>query len=143
MKSAIRAIARRTLEEMFPNADVTGLAEVVHLECFNHELPPGMRQGLEGMKQVLLMLNRAFSELRYDIHQVLVHGDTAAIYCTIRGRHTGDFMGVPATDRPIACRQVHIVRFQGGKGIEHWAVRGDLTLMRQLEPPGCAAVGSS
>jgi predicted ester cyclase len=91
-----------------------------------------MPQGREGMKQVMLFLNRAFSDLRYDIHRVLADGDTVAIHCAMRGRHTGEFMGVPPTDRPVAFSQVHIVRFQDGKGIEHWAVRDDLTLLRQL-----------
>jgi predicted ester cyclase len=48
------------------------------------------------------------------------------------GRHIGEFMGVPPTDRPVASNQIHIVRFQDGKGIEHWAVRDDVTLMRHL-----------
>jgi predicted ester cyclase len=60
----------------------------------------------------------SFSQLRYDIHQVLVDGDAVAIYCTMRGRHTGEFMGVPPTDRLIAFRHIHIVRFEDGKGIE-------------------------
>ena len=50
----------------------------------------------------------------------------------MRGRHIGEFMGVPPTQQSVASHQVHIVRFQDGKGIEHWAVRDDLTLMRQL-----------
>ena len=58
----IRTKARRTLEDIFPNADVAALSDVVHPECFNHELPPGMPQGLEGMQQVMLWLNRAFSD---------------------------------------------------------------------------------
>jgi predicted ester cyclase len=132
MLDNIRTTARRTLEEIFPKADVAALGEVVHPDCFNHEIPPGLAQGVEGMQQVMLMLHGAFSDLRYDIHQVLADGDTVAIYCTMRGRHTGEFMGVRPTHRPIACRQVHLVRFQDGKGIEHWAVRNDLTLLRQL-----------
>lgn len=128
----IRTKARRTLEDIFPNADVAALSDVVHPECFNHELPPGMPQGLEGMQQVMLWLNRAFSDLRYEIHQVIAEGDTAVVYCTMRGRHTGEFMGVPPTNQSIAANQIHIVRFQDGKGVEHWAVRDDLTLMRQL-----------
>jgi predicted ester cyclase len=132
MPTDIVTTARRTLEEIFPRADVAALAEVVHPECINHELPPGMPQGLEGMRQVMLMLNRAFSDLRYDIHQVLVDGDTVAIHCTMRGRHTGELVGYLPTGRPIAVRQAHFVRFADGKGIEHWAVRDDLTMMRQL-----------
>ena len=131
MLEDIQTTARRTLEEIFPAADLAALAEVVHPDC-NHEAPPGVPQGLEGMQQVMLWLNRAFSDLRYEIHQVIAEGDTAVVYCTMRGRHTGEFMGVPPTNQPIAANQIHIVRFQDGKGVEHWAVRDDLTLMQQL-----------
>jgi predicted ester cyclase len=132
MVEDIRSKARRTLEQIFPNADVAALGDVVHADCVNHELPPGMPQGLEGMQQVMLWLNRAFADLRYEIHQVIAEGDTVAVYCTMTGRHIGEFMGLPPSNRPVASSQVHIVRFQDGKGIEHWAVRDDLTLMRQL-----------
>jgi predicted ester cyclase len=57
--------------------------------------------------------------------------------CTFHGRHTGEFMGLAPTSRSVAFRQVHIVRFQDGMGIEHWAVPDDLDLARQLGPiPG-------
>jgi predicted ester cyclase len=129
---AIKATARRTMEEVFPNGDVAGLAEVVHPDIVNHEAPPGAPQGLEGMTQAMLWLAGAFSERRYELHQVIAEGDSVVIYCTFHGRHTGEFMGLPPTNRPFAFRQVHIVRFQDGKAIEHWAVRDDATLMRQL-----------
>jgi predicted ester cyclase len=56
------------------------------------------------------------------------------LYCTFHGRHTGEFMGLAPTRRSFAFRQIHIVRFQDGKGIEHWAVPDDLDLARQLGP---------
>jgi len=84
------------------------------------------------MKQTMLWLRQAFSELRWDIHKVVAEGDTVAVYCTLHGRHTGELMGIPPTNRPVAFRQVHLVRFRDGRSIEHWAVRDDLTLMRQL-----------
>jgi predicted ester cyclase len=132
MSQDIKAAARRTLEEIFPNGDVAALAEVVHPDCVNHEAPPGAPQGLEGMTQNMLMLKRAFSDRHYEIHQVIGEGDTVVIHCTFSGRHTGEFMGLPPTNRPFAFRQIHIVRFEDGKGVEHWAVRDDLTFMRQL-----------
>jgi predicted ester cyclase len=128
----IRTSARRTLEEIFPAADIDALAEVVHTDIVNHELPPGLPQGVQGMQQVMLWLHRAFADLHYEIHQVIAEGDTAVVHCTMRGRHIGAFMGVPPTQRSVAVKQVHIVRFQDGKGIEHWAVRDDLMFMRQL-----------
>ena len=132
MSQDIKAAARRTLEEIFPNADVAALAELVHPDMVNHEAPPGVPQGLEGMTQSMRMLEAAFSDRRWEIHQAIGEGDTVVIYCTFHGRHTGQFMGLAPTNRPFAFRQVHLVRFQDGKSIEHWAVRDDLTLLRQL-----------
>jgi predicted ester cyclase len=132
MASDLKAIARRTLEEIFPTGDVAALAEVVHPEVVNHEAPPGAPPGLDGMIQTMRWLARAFSERRYELHRVIAEGDTVVIYCTFHARHTGEFMGLAPTNRPVAVRQVHIVRFQDGKGIEHWAVRDDLGLLRQL-----------
>jgi predicted ester cyclase len=129
---AIRAAARRTLEEIFPAGDAAGLAEVVHPNVVNHEAPPGAPQGLEGMTSSMRMLEAAFSDRRWEIHQAIAEGDTVVLHCTFSGRHTGPFMGLAPTNRPFAFRQVHIVRFQDGKGIEHWAVRDDLGLLRQL-----------
>jgi hypothetical protein len=45
----IKAIARRTLGEIFPRGDVAALAEVVHPNFVDHDGPPGAPQGLEGM----------------------------------------------------------------------------------------------
>jgi predicted ester cyclase len=129
---AIKAAARRTLEEIFPTVDEAGLAEVVHPDCFNHEAPPGAPQGLQGMTQSMRMLAAAFSDRRWEIHQAIAEGDTVVLHCAFSGRHTGPFMGLAPTGQPFAFRQIHIVRFQDGKAIEHWAVRDDLTLLRQL-----------
>ena len=41
-------------------------------------------------------------------------------------------MGIPPTNREVAYDYVHIVRFRDGKSVEHWGVRDDMTLMRQL-----------
>jgi predicted ester cyclase len=136
----IKATARRTLEEIFPNGDVAALAEVVHPDVVNHEAPPGAPQGLDGMTQTMLWLKGAFSDRHYEIHQVIADGDTVAVHCTFSGRHTGEFMGLAPTNRPFAVHQIHIVRFQDGKGVEHWAVRDDLAMLRQLGviPSGAA-----
>ena len=132
MADDLKAIARRTLEEILPNGDVAGLRAVMHPDCVNHEPPPGAPQGLDGMIQAMRWLKGGFSDRRFEIHQVIAEGDTVVIYCTFHGRHTGEFMGLAPTNQPVAFRQVHIVRFQDGKGIEHWAVRDDLGLGRQL-----------
>ncbi len=128
----IKAAARRTLEEIFPTADVAALAEVVDADIVNHEVPPGAPRGFEGVKQTMLWLAGAFSDRRHEIHQLIAEGDTVMVHSTFSGRHTGPFMGLAPTNRRFSFRQVHIIRFRGGKGVESWAVRDDLGLMQQL-----------
>jgi predicted ester cyclase len=41
-------------------------------------------------------------------------------------------MGIPPTGREVAFDYVHILRFRDGLAAEHWSVRDDSTLMRQL-----------
>jgi predicted ester cyclase len=106
----IKAIARRTLGEIFPRGDVAALAEVVHPNFVDHDGPPGAPQGLEGMAWSLRMLQAAFSDRRWEIHQVIAEDDTVVLSCTFHGRHTGEFMGLAPTSRSFAFRQVHIIR---------------------------------
>ena len=128
----IKAIARRTLEEILPRGDVAALAEVLHPNLVDHNGPPGAPPGRDGMAWSMGMLHAAFSDRRWEIHQVIADDDTVVLYCTFHGRHTGAFLGLAPTSRSVAFRQVHILRFQDGLGIEHWAVPDDLDLARQL-----------
>ena len=128
----ITTVARRVLEEIFPADDEAALAQVVSPDFVNHEAPSGTPPGLGSVTYFMHLLARAFSDQRWTIQRTVTEGDTVAIYCTHSGRHTGDFFGVPATGRPFSYKQMHMIRVQNGKGVEHWAVRDDAGLLRQL-----------
>jgi predicted ester cyclase len=138
----IKTAARRVLEEIFPADDEAALIEAVTADFVNHEAPTGTPPGPGGALFYMHTLARAFTDQRWTVHEVLAEGDTAVVYCTHSGRHTGPFFGLPATGRTFAYRQMHMIRIVGGKGAEHWAVRDDATLMRQLTgaAPGAASV---
>jgi predicted ester cyclase len=135
-----KAIARRTLEEILPACDVEALASVTDADIVAHDRRPDEPAGLEGVKRTMLWLGHVFSDQRWEIHQVIGDGDLVAIRATHHGRQTGDLMGIPPSGREVAYDYVHILRFRDGKAIEHWSVRDDMTLMRQLgvmpERPG-------
>lgn len=136
--SDVAAAARRVLEEIFPACDDAALAEAVSEDFINHEAPPGTPPGPAAVSMFMHLLDAAFSGQRWTIHRVLVDGEYVALHCTHSGRHTGEFFGMPATGRDFAYRQMHIIRVVNGKGAEHWAVRDDTTLMRQLTSTGPA-----
>lgn len=128
----IKAAARRVLEEIFPRNDETALREAVTDDFVNHEAPPDVPPGPDSVIFFMHLLDRAFSDQRWDIEKVISEGDTVAIYCRHSGRHTGDFFGLPATGRAFDYRQMHLIRMRGDRGAEHWAVRDDAALHRQL-----------
>ncbi len=137
----VKAAARRVLEEVFPADDEAALIEACTPDFVNHEAPAGTPSGPGGAIFYMHALAEAFSDQRWTVHQVVAEGDTAVVYCTHSGRHTGTFFGMPATGREFAYRQMHIIRIVDGKGAEHWAVRDDASLMRQLT--GAAVVPQS
>ena len=127
-----KTVARRVLEEVFPANDLEALRDVVSDEFVNHEAPEGTPPGLGSITMFMHLLNQAFSEQRWEIHDVLAEEDKVVIRCTHSGVHTGDYFGLPATGRRFAYKQMHIIRVVDGKGVEHWAVRDDTSLMQQL-----------
>jgi predicted ester cyclase len=128
----LKRTARRTWEEIFPACDVEALADVTARDVIHHGGRPGEPQGLEGVTQTMLWLGRVFSQQRWEVHRVIGEGDTVVLHATHHGRHTGELMGIAPTNREVAYQYVHIVRFRDGLVAEHWAVRDDMTLMRQL-----------
>jgi predicted ester cyclase len=128
----LKTNARRIWEEIFPACDVTALAAVIAVEGIDHSAAPDEPQGLEGATRTMLWLGRVFSDQRWQINKVIGEADTVVLHCTHHATHTGDLMGIPPTGRNVAYDYVHIVRFAGSKVVEHWGVRDDLTLMRQL-----------
>jgi predicted ester cyclase len=134
----IKTLARRVLEEVFPADDETALSTLISDEFVNHEAPPGTPPGVGSVAYFMHMLSQAFSEQKWSIQKVVAEGDTVALYCTHSGTHTGDFFGLPATGRQFSYKQMHMIRIVDGKGVEHWAVRDDASLLRQLtgeQPP--------
>ena len=48
------------------------------------------------------------------------------------GTHQGEFMGIPATGKDFHIDEIHIVRIEGGKMMEHWGIANSMTMMQQL-----------
>lgn len=50
----------------------------------------------------------------------------------MRGTHTGDFFGIPASGRAVEVGGTHVIRIADGRVAEHWGHSDDLGLMRPL-----------
>ncbi|MDP8960890.1 MAG: ester cyclase [Actinomycetota bacterium] len=138
-----KAKARRLWEEIFPAMDLDGVAEIVAADGVDHTARPGEPQGIEGVRNTMRFLDAAFSDQRFEVHRTVEEGDIVVVHFSHSGRHTGEIMGLAATNRPFSYEHIHILRFQDGKAVEHWGIHDHLAFMQQIgaisAPPG--AVG--
>jgi predicted ester cyclase len=77
-------------------------------------------------------LRTAFTELRFERFETLAEDERVAVLATMTGRHTGEFQGIPPTNKRFQQRQVHFFRLRAGQIVEHLAQRDDLGLLLQL-----------
>lgn len=107
---------------------------------------PEMVDHVSGMvgEQIWPIVHRwmadSFAEPSVEVHEAMSNGDKVMVWLTARGRHVGDsfpqLAGRPITDRQADWSQVHIFRVgPDGRAVEHWAVRDDAGLLRQLFGP--------
>ena len=110
-------------------------------DMVEHEELPGGIPDREGVKQFFEMVMGAFDGFEMDVEAILADGDMASARLTMRGKHTGEFMGIPATGKTIAVPVADFFRIDGdGKVAEHWGVMDNMAMMQQLgvvpeEPP--------
>lgn len=110
------------------------LAGLVHPDFRNWEAvgPVADLRGPEAFRAAIEMLNRAFSELRYAVVEVIAERDRVAARTMMHGLHTGPMRELPATGRPFAQSQSHWYRIDDGLIAEHWATRDDLGFLHQV-----------
>lgn len=76
---------------------------------------PGQGPGLEGLNNVLRGMRAAFPDLHFSIQEQLSDGDKVLSRFEWTGTHRAEFLGVPATGRPIKVWGMVIDLLQDGK----------------------------
>ena len=126
------ALIQRFYDEILSEGNVDKLGDLVTDDVIDHERLPGQPEGIEGVRQFAEMMRAAFSDFSVTMGPSLESGDLASAQVTCRGRHTGEFMGIPATDRSFEIEGIDIIRFRDGKCVEHWGVTDMMALMQQI-----------
>jgi predicted ester cyclase len=130
--SSNRAVVEAFYAAGGPVADPDVLEELFHPDYVSHTSPPGMEPGVGQAIALRGFLQSAFSDIRYELLDVVDDGERVATRTRISAIHTGDGLGFPATRKPFTAEQMHFLRFADGKMIEHWGVRDDAGMMRQI-----------
>jgi steroid delta-isomerase-like uncharacterized protein len=127
-------------DEMLSKGNMDAIDELVTDDVVDHEQGlPGQPEGKEGVRFFVGTMRDAFSDLKGTVGESLESGNMAAATVTITGKHTGEFMGVPATDKSFEIECIDMIRIEDGKCAEHWGVTDNMSLMQQIGAVPAAA----
>jgi steroid delta-isomerase-like uncharacterized protein len=124
-------LVRRYIEEVWNGHNLAAIDELVSPEYLNHAASTAEYQR-GGAKLAVEWLLSVFPDHRFDIEDAAAEGNAVAVRGTMGGTHEGDLTGIAPTGKRVAVQQTHWFRVADGKVAEHWAVRDDLGMMRQL-----------
>jgi steroid delta-isomerase-like uncharacterized protein len=130
-----KAVFRR-LDDAINSRDAEVIAktidEVVAPDLLFHAPVPTGATGVQALRQVWVVLLRAFPDLHVAVEDVIAEDDKIVVRNTVTGTHQGEYRGVPPTGRSVSYQEIFIVRFAGGRVAEIWGVVDVLSQMRQL-----------
>jgi steroid delta-isomerase-like uncharacterized protein len=78
------------------------------------------------------MIDSAFSDVKYEIEDMIAEADKVVWRWTIQGKHTGPFQGLPPTGKGFVLSGISILRLEDGKFVENWVEQDIVGLMQQL-----------
>ena len=127
------AATTRSAYERICAGNISGFGDLVAADFVEHDEIPGLPATKEGMLGYFGLLLSAFPDLRMNVEDLMVDGDKTVARVRATATHDGEFMGMPATGRPVDMQLIDIMRFdESGLVCEHWGVADMLTLMQQL-----------
>ena len=135
------ALGRRPVDNLAPvlrlfdaitSSDLDMIDTLVSADFVDHGAPPGMVPPTpEGYKTTMRLLREAL-QMTWTLIDIVAQDERVMAWVRCEGRHVGEFFGIPPTGREFSFEAMHSFRVEDELVDEHWAVRDDLGLFRQL-----------
>ena len=131
MAESPKELVLRMHEELLRTRDPARVEEFFAADFVSHNNPPGLPDGIEGVRAFLTMFADAMPDVDVTIDELVAEGDKVAIATTTTRTHTGELLGVAPTGRRLAVTGIDVVRVDG-KIVEHRGLTDTVGLLRQL-----------
>jgi steroid delta-isomerase-like uncharacterized protein len=90
------------------------------------------KTGPEAYKTVLTRFLQAFSNLKFEVQEMVCEKDKVVASWTITGVHSGEYNGLPATNKKITVEGISIHQIADGKIMDTYSVWDTLGLMKKV-----------
>ncbi len=133
-----RDLGTRWFEEVWNKGRRAAIAEMLTPDAVLHEGETDC-VGPEGFYPFFDRLNAALSEFRMTVHDTIAEGDRACVRWSCTCKHTGDALGMPATQKTLHTTGISIMRVANGRIVESWQNWDMQGLLAQIHELGRSA----
>jgi steroid delta-isomerase-like uncharacterized protein len=88
--------------------------------------------GRDTWREGAALFRRALPDLHAEIEDIFASGDRVAVRLSMRGTHEGDYLGMPATGRPVSYVSHEFYRVEDGLIAEEWICSDTAGMLRQI-----------
>lgn len=78
------------------------------------------------------LFEKSFSGYSIRVDDYIEAGDKVVLRAHFRGRHTGNFQGIPPTGKIVEFPFIMIYRLEGGRIVQHWLEANHVHMLAQL-----------
>jgi steroid delta-isomerase-like uncharacterized protein len=135
MSEENKALIRRWFEEVWNKKRVEAIDEMFAADGVAHGLnddPKVSMKGVADFKPFHAAFCNAFPDIKVVVEDVIAEGDKIAARCSVYGKHTGDGLGIAASNAPVEFTGMVIARIKDGKFVEAWNNFDFLTMNKQI-----------
>jgi steroid delta-isomerase-like uncharacterized protein len=125
---------RHYVDEVWRNENLDFAAKVFAERYLSHQ-PDGttLERGPDDVKNFVAEYRSAFTDIENIAEDMIGEDDKVVNRWTLHATHTGDFRGIPATNKRVTITGIGIFRFsEDGKVVESWDSLDQLGMLRQL-----------
>ena len=129
-----KALVRRWWEGLNQGNAAALIDEIYAADYVLHDpsLPEPVH-GLAGVRAFIADVTSAFPDARCAVEDLVAEGDRVVQRVTFQGTQQGEFLGQPASGKPVSVWVIVVSRIAGGKIAEEWQLVDNLGLMQQLD----------
>jgi steroid delta-isomerase-like uncharacterized protein len=128
------ALMQRWFREVWNEGRVQTIYDLLSENCIGvGQDQPGVE--IHGPADFVALFNRlhgAFPDIKITVDDVIGADDKVAVRWSAAMTHTGDHLGIPATNRQVRITGITIAQIKDGKIIRGWDNWDQLALMQQL-----------
>ena len=135
MSEENKTLTYRWFEEVWNKGNADAISEMVTADVVIHGLTDAVGNpitNIDAFRSFHQQFRGAFPDINVVVEDSIAEGDKVAARCSVQAKHTGDSLGLTATNADVDFSGIAIVRIYNGKIVEAWNNFDFMRMNKQL-----------